>query len=394
MLLNLSKVFLAMLILYMAYFQQMVFSIPRITMVLGFLTLFLLLILMYRKSTPIRHVFSFEIILWLVWAMFSLFTGYIIVANKIHLISSIFTYVQSIFFVIGIYLVCIYDKKLDFIINLSIILSLLTATTALFFGEVVGYGRLTLNAGANPNSVGLLLVIGLFCLLFKLNIKNKLSIALVTSGMFLFLYVIILTGSRKSFLAALFLIIFWLVFCFWHEIKEESFSRKTISILILVLFGASAIVYATPFLMESVTVQRLSALFESGDVTRTGMYIRAYELFKSSPLFGIGFNNFRLVSGYGTYSHSTYAEALASTGIIGSIIYFGSYLSMVIKIIKSADSKYKTIQIKARLMLGLFVVTLFLGAGVIHFYGISSFLIFAIIIAYYKLTILESSHLK
>ena len=122
----------------------------------------------------------------------------------------------------------------------------------------------------------------------------------------------------------------------------------------------------------------------TGDETRIGMYQEAYQFFKSSPLFGIGFNNYRLLSVYHTYSHSTYAEVLACTGLLGAVLYLSAFLIMAGKTIKiiAVGRTDSTIRLQARNIFGLLTVTLLLGAGVIHFYDMTSSIILAAIIAF------------
>ena len=64
------------------------------------------------------------------------------------------------------------------------------------------------------------------------------------------------------------------------------------------------------------------------------MYSFGFNLFLENPLFGIGFNNFQEYFYTGQYSHSDYIESLASTGIVGFILYQGSYFVLLLKSFK------------------------------------------------------------
>lgn len=386
--LRLSKLFLSLLILYAGYFQAVFFQIPNMLLILGALAVLFLLIMMFQKSTPIRHGFTIETVLWIVFAASSLFIGYIVALDQHYLIVSIITLIENLILIIAICFVCKYDGNTDYVVNVFIVLALLCAITTMFWGEsYLGGDRISLTTTTNPNGLGVLLVIGMFFLLYKLDINKMFSIVFVSAGTLVFLYTIIMTGSRKSFLAAILLLIYWFLFCFSGALKKINFSRRTSAIILFFAAVIFFIHYITPIFDNSVLLQRLTDLFDQGSATRSGMYSEAYRFFLSNPLFGVGYNNYRLLSIYGTYSHSTYAEALACTGLMGVFLYFGAYIAMVGKIITVVFDKRlnSDVHIHARIILGIFIIMLFLGTGIIHFYEINSSIVFAIVISFNKL---------
>ena len=128
---------------------------------------------------------------------------------------------------------------------------------------------------------------------------------------------------------------------------------------------------------------RLGQLFEEGDGTREHMLDLAIGYFLENPLVGIGFDQFRVVSVYKAYSHSTYAEILACTGIIGTIIYFSIYISIISKLIKILVIRKNDLSDqRAKLMLVAMVVMIFQGIGVIHYYDLDSTIMFGIMVAF------------
>jgi len=217
-----------------------------------------------------------------------------------------------------------------------------------------------------------------------LDIYNRINILLVTSGIIMFVYTVILSASRKSFLAAILLLMYWFAFCLQGVIGKISLGKKALTVAALVLIITVTFYLMAPFFQESFLVSRLTTLSSEGDENRVIMYKQAFEYFKSSPLFGVGFNNFRLLSATGTVSHSTYAEVLACTGLLGTFLYLGAYLTMAAKIIRilfSQDSD-NSIGHQARLILGIFLVMVLLGTGVIHFYNLNFSIILATIVAF------------
>ena len=57
------------------------------------------------------------------------------------------------------------------------------------------------------------------------------------------------------------------------------------------------------------------------DQARIEMIKEGLLIFVSHPIFGVGFNNARYYISYATYTHCFYAEMLACTGIIGTILF-------------------------------------------------------------------------
>lgn len=49
---------------------------------------------------------------------------------------------------------------------------------------------------------------------------------------------------------------------------------------------------------------------------------RAWNLFKESPFVGYGADNYRVVSGSGTYSHNNFVEILVDFGLVGFFVYY------------------------------------------------------------------------
>ena len=182
------------------------------------------------------------------------------------------------------------------------------------------------------------------------------------------------------------LTIYWFIIVAAQDFKIVRGSRRLTSVFLVVIVAGIGYAYISPFLEESVILHRFSMLLERGAATREGMYREAFEMFRRSPLIGVGFNNYRSLSIYGTYSHSTLGEALACTGLIGSILYFSSYLMLTLRYIRMAIIKTADIIFlkQSRMLLGLMLVLLFLSFSVIHFYGMSSTIAFGLLIAFYN----------
>lgn len=385
MLINLSKFFLAMMILYADFFQVF-YPQDNLTKLLGFVGLFFLLIAIYKMSIPLSNGITTEIVLWAVFGITCLFIGFFIVADQGHLVNSVFMFFIYLIMISVICFLAKYEGNIDFIVRVKLLVALLCAVTTIFWGQSFREsGQLSMTANTNPNALGVLLVFGIFCLLYQLKIHQKTNVLFTSAGIMLLLYTIILTASRKSFLAALMLLIYWLIFVFRNTIQQTSLGKKIMAIATLILMIIFVTYLFAPLFENSLLLQRFFQI-SAGDERRVGMYKEAYQFFIRSPLFGVGFDNYKMLSVYGTYSHSTFAEVLACTGLLGAILYFAAYVVMAFKTIQivvdeGIDHK---IRMQARTILGILLVMITLSTGVVYLYDIDSSIAFGVIIAFIK----------
>lgn len=387
MFLRISKIFYILLVIYYGWFQYVFYQISNILLVLGTGMIVFIIIDAMSTKTNIFKSLPIELKLWFLFAFTSFFFGLIVAINYEYLISSILTFVQFLILIFGIIYISNKDKNIYFFIKFFIIFSFIIAMNTIFWGFNYKLGRISLGLSNNPNLLGIIIVIGIWCILYTLDLKKLLYSIFGLGAILMLVYVIVLTGSRKSFISSLLLILYWLLFIALKDIKTFKFKAKIKSIIsLLLLFGAGYYLFSQIFIDSLISI-RLIDLFKSGIGIRGEMYITAFDLFKESPFIGIGFDNYRAVSVYGTYSHSVFAEALACTGIVGIILYFSPYIIItknyieIVKIRKLDNLLLK----KSKLMIGLFGVLLFLGTGVIHFYEMTSTIAFGMIIAFYTI---------
>jgi len=326
---------------------------------------------------------TLELKLWVLFTFTSFVFGLFVAVNQVFFISSISTFSQFLVMMYGIIYISDQDRNIDFFIKTFIVFALLSAITTVFWGVDFGEGRMSMGLSNNPNTLGITMAIGVCCILYTISFEKLVISIFAFSSIILMIYVTLLTGSRKAFLALVLIIIYWFVFVVFNDIKSFQFTAKIKGILsVLLLIGAGYYVLY-PYFKDSVLLLRLTKLFESGSVMRESMYRVALDLFKQNPIFGIGLNNYRAVSIFRTYSHSTYAESLACTGILGSILYFLPYIILISHYRKLVTSNLDVVLLRqAKVMLGLLGVLLFLGVGIIHFYEMISSIAFGMLIAF------------
>lgn len=396
MLLKLSKFVYILFIFYIGWFQDVFFVIPRMPLTLG-VGMIVILFFHLLSNDNMRVTIPRPLLIWIVFACYTLLTGLLVSTDIMHLVTSWTTYVQTLAMMFYIINVSELEKSNDFFIKSFFIYSLIYMLTMLFWGYTGRGGRLQLSATSNPNGDGLTLFAGVFCTLYLIN-KDKPIITMLQFGLVgMLVYTIILTGSRKSFIVVLFLIFLWLVLVFKKDWKSISTNRKILVTAIFVISFSLIIKTILPMFYESALYSRIvkRGITIGSEQIRSGMYKEAIDLFVTRPLFGVGFNHYRLLSTYRTYSHSTYAEIISTTGIIGTIIYFSGYFSMVKNLIPMyLNQKGSVKSSRAMQYLILLLSMLILGTGVIHFYGIRDSILFALIISFIQIEKTKHKDLK
>lgn len=382
-----SKLFYVLLVIYCGWFQFVFFEVHNMLLILGVFMMGFISLHALQTRTNILKSLTIELKLWILFAFTSFAFGLLPIVNQgFFFIRGITTFSQLLVLIYGVIYISKQDRNIDFFIKVFIAFAIICAVTTMFWGVNYRGGQITMGLRNNPNELGITMAIGVCCILYKLSFKKLVYLIVKFIAILLLIYVVLLTGSRKSFFSILLIMIYWLIYVELKDIKASRFTQKIKGIFaILLMTGVSYYIFY-PFFEDSILLRRLINLFESGSEIRVGMYIEAIDLFKKSPFVGIGFNNYRAVSIYGTYSHSTYAEALACTGMIGSTLYFFPYIIILINYIKMVTSKKLDALLlkQARVMLGLFGVILFLGFGVIHYYSPTSSIAFGMIIAFYN----------
>jgi len=209
-------------------------------------------------------------------------------------------------------------------------------------GERIG-GLVSENAGVddteahfNSNMIGMNLCYALFAgyiLFFRKN-KNYLIRLVVLVVAALVVYLVLMTGSRKSIIL---LVLPFIVLPFLSKNNGKKMLLIPIAASIVAV-GFYLIMYV-PILYEVMgsrveeMINIISGTTTGGeDISRVMLIQYGFEWFLQKPLFGYGINNFRVLSdntvlfaGRNFYSHNNYIELLVGVGVIGFLIYYSCY---------------------------------------------------------------------
>ncbi len=272
------------------------------------------------------------------------------------------------------------EGSTDWILNIFAVCAILCALQAALFGvSYNGGATITMSHHNNPNKIGLTMVLGAIALLYNKEKFNK-RLLLNLPLLLLFFYVVMRSGSRKSFLCIGAISALWAIDYFQSEFSRKLSGKK----FFLMTFSAILIAFGTYYIITSYgntalaqRMTRLTGELESG--RRIDLYQEAIELWLNHPLFGIGYGQFAQYSRFHYYSHSTYAEILSCTGIIGTILFFNPLAAEFIKCVRLCFGKRsfrdREKQYTARMLLLIFLIELFLASVMILIYEIDHMLI-------------------
>lgn len=336
---------------------------------------------------------SSEIGCWIAYAAFSLLTvGFAV--NSSEALKGVGEYTQRLVLIIMIAFICEKEQSVKFAIRLLAVTAIACAVSSLLMSEDVSK-KLTMVSGASvsTNDIGALMAFGCFAVLFAFGVREKKStIKLIIKIAYIIaaISVIFIAGSRKSILAIF--ILFGLIFLLCAKDLFKNISTLQLLIFILLIIIAIVIVYyyLLPNLEQTDMYQRVygrkAESTVASDESRIEFYQMAFKDFAKHPLVGLGLENFAVVHG-GTYSHSSFAEPLACSGII-SILYFLPYIMIPIKQIQLIKrNKLNPLEyVWQKELLAFYISFLFVGLGIPYIYKDIPCIVFATFIASQKIS--------
>lgn len=381
-------IFFCIFVFYTEYLQYVWNAIPNMVAILGMLVLGVgyLLILASNKSWTPFGVKEFELMLifFIITFISGLITSTSVSAHVTYWISS-FEY----FLLVPCLMYILRDQKdiskfCFFYMLFAIICAVTLIAHPVSYYESGSEGvRYSLSTSLNVNLLGQFLTLGSWCCCVLMTIYQKFR----KFGYIVFILLFCannLTKSRKNFIAILIIFLVWFILCWIPENKNDRFK---IAVFSLCLVGIACYAYVH-FYLGSDMATRMGNIFVDSlgnQNKRFDMYESAVELFKQSPLFGWGYHAYGISVGKpGGYSHATYPEVLANSGILGCALLFGMYIYSVVKVIKLL---YRTRNILAlsnernllKSALILWIVIAFMSTGVIYIYELVCFIIWGVL---------------
>lgn len=264
--------------------------------------------------------------LYILFFMFWLMTSIIIAPNIFSAVQQYYYYIISfsLFFIIkrSVFSVSSWYKLSNYFLIGGLVVSVaMTLSWKLIFDN----NRVDIN-GINPNYLAYSLITILPILYIKFR-DGRIDI-LFYSMLAIVSIAIFLTGSRGA-LISLF------IYLFIIGIKKPLLG---ISIIILIIFFSSVIIG----LYDSLP-QYWQLRFDFNNATgssidwssgRDDTWMFAWQLIKENYIFGIGLNNFGFVTSLSIGVHNAFLSLLVETGIIGFLLFFMIFVSILFTIYK------------------------------------------------------------
>lgn len=319
-----------------------------------------------------------EILLWMIFAGYVTIIGVVLAPKLSEHISMTITVFEYLVLCMCLCVSCQLDDNYQKYLNVLIIVAVVAVIYYAIDPIELSSGRyLAFSEDSNATSYTQILIYGVWAMIYKFS-QKKMSFVVLAAGIVSCAYFIILSGSRKSLISLVILVIYWIVFVLGADRKE----RGKAIFIILVIAVVSYIAY-TQFYVDSYLQVRMESMESTlEDSERAEMYAVGFKYFLQSPILGRGFWAF--ASMYGNYSHSTIVEVFVSGGVFGAIMYFGSYfvswqrLTALKKRATLKSMRSEVIEIK--MLIGLLLVLSFNTTCVIHIYKLDSLVVFGLLL--------------
>ena len=334
----------------------------------------------------VAPLFPFSIKVWLIFCMSEVLICFVFSENFAASLNQLTVLFEIIIVLICCMAICVLEDSIDFVVNVNRVVYMIYAISMLFLAEDRS-GRLTLY---NSNTDATVCLAGIVLTFITMRFENRIR-TIVDFGIIGYLYYCILaTGSRKAFICATLFIAIWMFVMAktvngrhnYFDKEDRSFFNTIFGLFLIIVFAI-----AVPAITSSYAFRKLlSGGDETSDGYRVLLYREAWDFFRENPIFGIGYGLFRYKSSIGRFSHSTYAEILSCCGLYGTILYFLPYMYIARNLITNLklDHSQQT-RIRNLTFAIYFVIMLFLGTGMIHFYNEKFMVMFAIMTAFIEI---------
>lgn len=318
-----------------------------------------------------------EVKSWILYAVLALLTSAIVLmdSSKMDYLSDIAKFVQRLLIIIMVAHICQRENSVRFGLRLMAVTALALAISVLMVtGDIQQKLDITSGADLSANDTGAIMAFGCFAIPFAWGSRGKSSLllsVLKTAGVICCVIVIFLSGSRKSIYAVLIMVAVLLVLCLPHYSRRLNL-RKVLTVAVI---GAATYLFISENLLPYAEQTNLYArLMGTGvdaasdsDLIRVNLYVWALEDFFAHPFFGVGFDHFRTL--HGNYTHSTYMEPLACSGLIG-LLYLYPYYSIIKKQIHliRRSREDRAACLKQKELFAYLCMMLFVAVGIPYMY--------------------------
>lgn len=206
--------------------------------------------------------------------------------------------------------------------------------------------------------------------------KKKLYLLQIPLG----LCIVVLSGSKSALIA--FLILFLIYYLVTANHLLSRFSILLVSALLIICAYFIIMNNESLYSLMGYRIYGFARTIsgESGgqDEDRITMIKLGLDVFSKYPIFGAGFDCFRVVNGWtATWSHCNYTEVLSCFGLVGFVLYYSRYLL----IYKNLKCKDRIPQKDKALCFSILVCTLMMDLSIVNYYTTMNQITFALLCA-------------
>lgn len=375
---QISKLLFAGYVVFSQAIRYTPFSNQKITTILLVLSVFF-------NILGTNRVFMGKYITWFAaFIIYALVTGAVVIVGQDPFVMSMRHLLE---YFVSFYLIYSFSKE-DRNIDFSVIVFIILAVAMSFFNLVMGEGinRITFSENLNVNTIAIVMMFAIGFVLYCF-IREKVTIvgwAIGFSLIALFIYMILITVSKKAILGTGFLIGFWALWCTGKKSSNSPFRKLILFCVIMggLYFGYDLFVKYMPTQYEYLLL-RMSQLAEgSSSDKRRELIIQGFEVFSRYPIIGVGLNNFRFYTSYNTYSHCFYSELFACTGLFGASLFFIPFFTGVKSALKRFfEEKDMIVKNQIRFIIAILICLMGTSIAQIIFYEYELIFILGVICA-------------
>ena len=383
---TIEKALILIIFLYLDWFQY-VFGVHQwiVYAAAALLALLICLDTVQRRTIAVSGIPKI-VLTYIFFGIYAFVSGVFLASDKSFFLTAMLQYAEYMFVCYAIYHVSQEDKDMTWLLGILFLSACLCAFQTVFFGKTIRSAAVyvtTMGRSNNPNTLGIVMVLGMMAVLFDYRFIQKHFVAALISVV-VFGYVIILTGSRKAFLAIVLLLAGWVINYVVYTLKSGGrFQTKGwkgfLQNAAIVAGIVAALMYVTSSAFSSTSlVSKLLLLIRGGLASseRVPLYEQALVFFRQHPFFGVGFRQYEVLYERHLYSHSTYAEILACTGIVGTLIFFLPIGWLTVKGAQRALARTNVYSYMYRMLYLILGIELFIAATQVAVYDLSHMTLF------------------
>lgn len=318
-----------------------------------------------------------EIKCWIAYAVLSFVTtGFITIGSgSSGYVQDIFKFVQRLLIIMMVAYICERENSIRFGLRLMAVTAIACSVSILsVVGDIQQKLNITTGANLSDNDVASIMTYGCFAVFYAFGKRGKTTLLLSggkVAAAVTMLIVIFLAGSRKSIggvaIMVVLLLILWVT-----DYSKHMNPRMAVSVLIIGILTFLVVnKYLLPYMEQTNLYTRMfgrgAESASQSDEGRVELYVLAIQDFFNHPIVGLGFNQF--TEAHGNYTHSTYVEPLACSGLIGLLYLYPYYIIVRKQIYLIRKSRPGSLaRLKQKEIFVYLCIALFIAVGIPYMY--------------------------